>query len=109
MEATPRIVESYQYDDFTPFDDWLDKLKDSRGKGQIEARVNKLRRGLLGDYDDVGEGVLELKLDNTGPGYRIYCADDGRSTLLLYGGIKRTQRSDIAKAKQFWKEFRGRA
>jgi putative addiction module killer protein len=99
VEAVPRIVES-----LAPFDDWLINLKDGRGKGQIEARINKLRRGLRGEFDDVGEGILELILD-TGPGYRIYCVDDGKYCLLLCGGIKRTQPADILRAKKLWKEY----
>lgn len=106
MEATPRVVSSYQTDDSLPFDDWLSGLRDARGKAQIEARINKLRRGLLGHYDDVGDGILELKLDNVGPGYRIYCADDGMSTLLLCGGTKRTQGTDIARAKRLWRDYK---
>jgi putative addiction module killer protein len=100
VEATPRRVEVYlDPDNRAPFDSWLSSLNDSRGKGQIEARIIRLRRGLLGSYRDLGEGVLELKVD-TGPGYRIYCADDGESTLILFGGTKRTQRADIKKRRR---------
>jgi putative addiction module killer protein len=108
VEANPRTVESYQAGDSVPFDDWLGRLKDSKGKAQIEARINRLRRGSLGDFDDVGEGILELRLDSVGPGYRVYIADNGVSSLLLCGGTKRTQASDIAKAKRFWKEYKRR-
>lgn len=102
METTPRTVTSLQVGEAIPFDDWLDSLKDTKGKGQVEYRINKLRRGLLGEYDDIGNGILELILDNTGPGYRIYCVDDGSSTMLLCGGIKRTQTADIARARRLW-------
>lgn len=102
MEAKPRTVRSYIADNGTvPFDDWLTRLRDLKGKAQIDYRINKLRRGLLGDYDDVGNGVLELRLDNAGPGYRIYIMDDGHSSLLLCGGTKQTQTADIARAKYY--------
>jgi len=65
-----------------------------------------LRRGLLGEYDTVGDGVIELILDNTGPGYRIYCVDDGSSTMLLCGGIKRTQTSDIERSRNLWTSYK---
>jgi putative addiction module killer protein len=97
---------SLQIGDTTPFDDWLGGLKDRNGKGQIEYRINKIRRGLIGEYDSVGDGVLELILDNTGPGYRIYCVDDGSSVLLLSGGSKRTQRADILFARRLWTEYK---
>ena len=106
MKTTPRTVTSLQAGETIPFDDWLAGLKDAKGKGQIEYRINKLRRGLLGEYGTVGDGILELILDNTGPGYRIYCADDGTSTLLLCGGIKRTQKSDIVFARKLWTDHK---
>jgi putative addiction module killer protein len=97
VEATPRTVTS-----LLEFDEWLSGLKDTRGKGQIEYRINKVRRGLIGEYATVGGGVIELILDNVGPGYRIYCVDDGASTLLLNGGTKRTQTEDIKRAQRYW-------
>jgi putative component of toxin-antitoxin plasmid stabilization module len=39
-----------------PFDDWLDALKDRVGRSAIDMRINKLRRGLIGDFNDVGDG-----------------------------------------------------
>jgi putative addiction module killer protein len=101
MEATPRKVESLE-----DFDDYMDGLTDPKGKAQLESRVNKLRRGLLRDYDSVGEGVIELRLDNVGPGYRISAGDDGINSLLLCAGTKRTQNSDIAHAKLLWKDYK---
>jgi putative addiction module killer protein len=82
------------------------QAQDKRAISEIIARVNKVRRGALGDYDDVGDGILELRFLGPGPGYRIYCADDGRSlVLLLCGGIKRTQTADIGYAKELWSEY----
>jgi len=106
VETRPRTVQSLQVGQAIPFDDWLGRLKDTTGKGQVEARINKLRRGLLGEYDAVGDGVLELILDNTGPGYRVYCADDGSATLLLCGGTKRTQTEDILQARKLWTDYK---
>lgn len=106
METAPRTVTSLQLDNAVPFDDWLAALRDAKGKGQVEYRINKVRRGLLGEYDSVGDGVLELILDNTGPGYRIYCVDDGTSIMLLCGGIKRTQAADIVLARKLWADYK---
>lgn len=107
MEAKPRKVEVYQRPDGTqPFLDWM-RQQDKAAISEIIARINKVRRGALGDYDDVGEGILELRFIGPGPGYRIYCADDGRSlVLLLCGGIKRSQRADIRYAKELWSEYK---
>jgi putative addiction module killer protein len=82
----------------------MHKLRDTRGKLQIDARINKLRRGIVGDYGGVGEGVIELKI-HFSPGYRVYCVDDGRSVLILWAGTKAKQGADIARAKAYWKEY----
>jgi putative addiction module killer protein len=81
------------------------RKQDKAAISEIIARVNKVS-GAFGDYDDVGEGILELRFIGPGPGYRIYCADDGRSlVLLLCAGIKRSQRADIQYAKELWSEY----
>ena len=107
MEAKPRKVKVYQRADGTqPFVDWMRK-QDKVAISDIIARLNKVRRGVLGDFDDVGEGILELRFIGPGTDYRIYCADDGRSlVLLLCGGIKRSQGADIEYAKELWNEYK---
>ena len=61
--------------------------------------------GNPGDVRPVGGGVSELRVD-VGPGYRVYFTrrPDG-TVILLYGGAKRRQRADIARAKQMAKEL----
>jgi hypothetical protein len=49
-------------------------------------------------------GVYELKFD-AGPGYRVYFGIDGDEIILLGGGDKSTQVSDIRKAKGCWKDY----
>ncbi len=105
MEVQPRKVDIYvKPDRAVPFDDWLSALKDQVGRAAIDMRLNWLRRGLLGDYAEVGGGVLELRID-FGPGYRISCVDDAKSVLVLCGGTKRTQVADIARAHKYWKDY----
>jgi putative addiction module killer protein len=90
-----------------PFDDWMHDLKDYAGKGAVEARIARLRRGGLGTYENVGGGLIELKVD-VGPGYRIYVADNGRDSLILCAGNKRTQKQDIKAAKKYWDDYKAR-
>jgi len=83
-------------------------LRDVFGRAAIDARVALLRRGSLGNkYRDVGDGLIELKID-TGPGYRVYLADDGKNSLILCAGSKRTQSRDIKAAKQYWQDYKKR-
>jgi putative addiction module killer protein len=92
-----------------PFLKWLESLKDSIGRAKITNRLNRLVNGNYGDYKPVGEGVQELKI-HFGPGYRVYFTEqESTFILLLIGGNKRTQISDIKKAKHFWAEFRERS
>jgi len=80
-------------------------LKDPIGKAAIDARIALLRRGSLGNqYRDVGNRLIELKI-NVGPGYRIYLADDGRTSLILLAGRKNTQKQDIRAAKRCWADY----
>ena len=46
----------------------------------------------------MGEGVSQMRID-CGPGYRVYFTQRGRElVILLAGGAKRTQASDIRTA-----------
>lgn len=57
-----------------------------------------MERGNLGDVKSIGSGVSELRI-NHGPGYRVYFTRKGDTVfLLLCGGDKSSQRSDIARA-----------
>lgn len=91
-----------------PFIEWLGSLKDVIGRAQVTNRLNRVALGNYGDCESVGEGVYELKIHH-GPGYRVYFSKQEKTILLLLiGGSKRTQKADVKKAKQFWKEIRER-
>jgi putative addiction module killer protein len=81
------------------FADWLRGMKDHRGRAKILARIDRLEDGNPGTTRSVGSGILEMKID-FGPGYRVYYARRGELVvLLLCGGDKSTQDSDIKRAK----------
>ncbi len=91
-----------------PFEEWLYALRDRRAVARVDARVTRLEAGNPGDYKSLIDGVYELRIDY-GPGYRIYFAFSGRQiVLLLWGGDKTTQTSDIRTAVKYWKEFQER-
>ncbi len=77
---------------------WLDRLRDIHARARVLARVERLAAGNPGDVKPVGEGVSELRIDY-GPGYRVYFTMHGRTVIiLLAGGDKRTQATDIKTA-----------
>ena len=106
MEVQPRQIQNYQTaDGKSPFEEWLDALRDRRAIDKIEKRLRRIESGNLGDYRSVEEGVWELRI-NYGPGYRVYFGQIGSTiVLLLCGGDKSTQEQDIEKAKKYWSDY----
>jgi len=87
------------------FDKWLRNLADTVGKFRIDARIRLLEEGAFGDVKHVGGNVYEMRVHH-GPGYRVYYTRVGNQIIvLLCGGDKSTQRSDIAEAKTMAKEW----
>jgi len=78
---------------------------DANAGSRILAYIDRMKAGNLGNSRAVGEGVSELKI-NFGSGYRVYYLRDGRSVVvLLCGGDKRTQQSDIRQAKEYARDY----
>jgi putative addiction module killer protein len=89
-----------------PITGWLRELRDVRAKAQIQIRFNRIASGNFGDHKPVGEGVSELRVD-IGAGYRVYFGQHGKTVVvLLCGGDKGTQKTDIQKAKEYWAEWK---
>ena len=87
---------------------WLERLRDKTALAAIRIRLRRIEAGNFGDSKSVGDGVAELRVD-VGAGYRVYYARHGRDiVILLCGGDKRTQGTDIQMAKRYWAEFKRR-
>jgi putative addiction module killer protein len=87
------------------YTDWLKNLKDANAKIAIVRRVARMELGNFGDHKFCRDGVWELRVD-AGPGYRIYYALANQTVvLLLCGGDKRSQRSDIERACKYWQDW----
>lgn len=83
----------------------LHGLKDGVGRAKILARIDRLEEGNPGKTRSVGSGVFEMEID-FGPGYRVYYVQREETlVLLLCGGDKSTQASDIVRAKALAKEW----
>jgi putative addiction module killer protein len=81
------------------FAEWFDGLRDGLTQRRLAVRLRKAMLGNLGDVKPVGEGVFEMR-EFFGPGWRMYYVQRGRVVIvILGGGDKSTQQSDIAAAK----------
>lgn len=90
------------------YQEWLECLADRHAKARVMTRVERLRSGNFGECRPLDSGVWELKID-WGPGYRVYYAQAGqRLVLLLVGGDKRKQASDIKTAIAYWRDWQRR-
>ena len=90
-----------------PFQRWLDHIRDQNAYTRIRMRLGRLKKGQFGDVQPVGEGVSELRL-HFGPSYRIYFYRQSAVViLLLVGGDKSSQASDIKRAIELKREIEG--
>jgi putative addiction module killer protein len=86
----------------------VDATADARAQAKIAGRINRLAAGNFGDSKPLRQGLCELRID-WGPGYRVYYAMIGRQcALLLCGGDKRKQSSDIERALGYFKDYKER-
>lgn len=82
------------------FDEWFDGLRDRTTSIRLGVRLDKAQRGILGDVKPVGDGVFKMR-EFFGPGWRMYYVQHGTVLIvMLGGGDKSSQASDIAAAKK---------
>lgn len=98
-------VREYVHEDGTsPFAEWFADL-DAAAAARIAVALTRIGQGNLSNVKGVGQGVLEYRFD-FGPGYRIYFGRDGDVlVILLAGGTKKRQQSDIEDARVRWASY----
>lgn len=102
LELAPTPEYPFQVLQTEEYEKWAESLSDIKTSTRINVNVDRMQRGLFGDWKAVGDGVFELRLD-FGPGYRVYYAKYGSFiVILLGGGDKSDQRRTIADAKRLW-------
>ena len=105
------MVQVYRYKTEAgaePVTEWLLSLKDNLVQAKMRLRINRVAEGNFGDCSSVGDGVSEL-LEHIGAGFRMYFGQQGKTiVILLCGGTKRTQTSDINTAKRYWTDWKKR-
>lgn len=93
------MVDRIQVRETEEFSAWMRDLRDPWARAKIAVRIDRMALGNPGDVAPVGDGVSEMRI-HYGPGYRVYFGRVGRTiVLLLCGGNKATQASDIKAAK----------
>jgi len=95
---------SYLIQQTQAFINWRSEVRDLRAKIAIGRRIERASMGNLGDIKTLGSGISEMRID-VGSGYRIYFTLRGKViVILLVGGDKSSQDTDIRRAKKLAKE-----
>ena len=84
---------------------WVGGLRDRVAVARIDARLRNVSLGNFGDSRPLGGGLFEMRI-HLGPGYRLYFLREGATVVLLCGGDKGTQRSDIDRAGRLARDWR---
>ena len=77
-------------------------------RSQVCTRLDGAAVENFGDHKFEREGVWELRIDYD-PGYRVYYSiEDGQMILLLTGGDKKTQSSDVDRTAAYLRDYKAR-
>jgi len=91
----------------SPYAKWFNRLN-STAAVKVVTAIHRMEQGNFPNVKGVGAGVYEYRLV-FGPGYRIYFGKDGgQLVILLAGGTKKRQDTDIASAKKYWGDYKRR-
>ena len=105
MNMKYRVVH-YRENGKDIFQNWLDSLRDYRGRKAVQNAIDRAEDGNFGVHHFCRDDVWELVLD-TGPGYRVYYSMIGEVIiLLLCAGDKSRQQRDINKAVSYIKKYK---
>jgi putative addiction module killer protein len=101
------ILEYKRDDGTSPFATWFDGI-DAIAAARVTTALTRLAAGNTSNVKGVGAGVSEIKID-FGPGYRVYFGRDGLDiVILLAGGTKKKQHTDIETAQARWQDYKRR-
>ena len=85
------------------FQNWLAGIRDLKTRIRLAKRLVKVRNGILGDVELVGDGVSEMR-EHFGPGWRMYFVKHGKVIIvMLGGGDKSSQVAEIKAVKKILK------
>lgn len=91
----------------SPFREWRGSLN-PEARRKVTTALYRIGLGNFSNVKGVSGGVFECKI-NFGPGYRVYFGKDGEQVvILLGGGTKQRQQSDIKLALGRWEDYKQR-
>lgn len=100
------VVEYVRGDGSNPYKRWFDGLS-AQAAGKVAIARARLEAGNVSNVKRIG-AIAEYRID-WGPGYWIYLATEGGTlVILLGGGTKKGQRSDIRRAQGLFEEYEAR-
>jgi putative addiction module killer protein len=106
MNGTITVVEYVREDGSNPYRTWFDGLH-AQAAAKVATAVFRIGMGNTSRVKWIGT-IGECRID-WGPGYRVYLAKDGNVlVVLLGGGTKQRQQTDINRAKAMWDEYKTR-
>jgi putative addiction module killer protein len=106
MSNVLTVVEYVREDGSNPYRAWFDRLH-AQAAAKVATAVLRLELGNVSRVKWIGT-MGEYRID-WGPGYRIYLAKDGDGLIILLGGgTKQRQQTDIERAKAVWAEYKTR-
>ncbi|HXM20157.1 MAG TPA: type II toxin-antitoxin system RelE/ParE family toxin [Terriglobales bacterium] len=104
------MPDAKQYEDQSgrsPYAQWFDDLP-APAAAKVTTAIARMEQGNFSNVKPVGSSVSEYTLD-FGPGYRIYFGKDGdQIIILLGGGTKKRQQTDIKLAIERWQDYKPR-
>lgn len=101
-------IEVYQTPDGkTPFQEWVNAIRDKAARTLVNAQIRKAELGNFGDWKPLANagGLREMRI-HYGQGFRIYYFIVGQKViLLLAGSTKKDQEKTIARAKDYLSDY----
>ena len=101
------VKEYLDADGSSPFAEWFNSL-DSQAAVKVTAALERMEMGNLSNEKRLSGGISEYRI-SFGPGYRIYYGKEGPIVIILLGGgTKQGQNSDIFTARHLWNDYKQR-
>jgi putative addiction module killer protein len=101
-----RVQEYLKEDGSSPYQEWFDGL-DVVAAAKVTVAKSRLELGNTSSVKWFG-GIGEYRID-WGPGYRVYLMQDGKQLIILLGGgTKKDQQSDIEQAERLCQAYKRR-